>query len=104
MYCSIRCLDQAWSLYHKWECPGAQMGMGQQIGIAHLSLKVLLNSATTEDTKRFDEVQKLVTNIDKIPTKDLLVYGIVSTPPTSLLRIAHLIHATIDYFSFFRLR
>ncbi|XP_012254183.2 SET and MYND domain-containing protein 4-like [Athalia rosae] len=85
MYCSLSCLKDAWSLYHKWECPGSQIGIGQQIGIAHLSLKVLLNAATTQDSNRFNEVQKLVTNIDKLTTEDLLVYGITAVMLTLYL-------------------
>lgn len=79
LYCSLECLNKAWSSYHKWECPGTQVGIGQKIGIAHLSLKVLLAASTTEDRDRFNAVQRLVTNIDKISVDDLLVYGIVSS-------------------------
>ncbi|XP_046603722.1 SET and MYND domain-containing protein 4-like [Neodiprion virginianus] len=96
LYCSSECLDNAWSGYHKWECPGAQMRMGQQIGIAHLSLKVLLVGSTTEDKERFNEVQKLVTNIDKVSPDDLLVYGITAVMLTMYLSMYTDFFTTVD--------
>ena len=78
MYCDIKCQDDAWTSYHQWECPGSRMGVWQQIGIAHLAMKLLLNCATTQDHDKFNQVQSLVTNIDKLMPEDLIVYGIVS--------------------------
>lgn len=77
-YCGMKCRNDAWLNYHQWECPGSQMGLSQQIGIADLALKVFLTCSTTLDNERFNEVQKLVTNIEKLSAEDLLVYSIVS--------------------------
>lgn len=76
-YCSSKCWSSSWPNYHKWECSGYQMGIWRQIGIAHLALKVLLISVTTTEILQFNKVQKLVTNIDKLPEDDLMVYSIV---------------------------
>lgn len=72
----MNCLDEASLSYHRWECPGNQMGLWQEIGVAYLALKVLFKCATTTD--RFNEVQQLVTNLDKLTTTDVISYGIVS--------------------------
>lgn len=77
-YCSPKCWRESWGMYHQWECPGYNMGIWKQIGIAHLAIKVLLVSGTTEDTRKFNEVQKLVTNIELLGDDDLMVYSIVS--------------------------
>lgn len=78
-YCSPECWASSWPSYHKWECPGYQMGIWRQIGIAHLALKVLLISVSTTEIFRFNQVQKLVTNIDKQSDDDLMVYSVVSS-------------------------
>ncbi|XP_033229555.1 SET and MYND domain-containing protein 4-like [Belonocnema kinseyi] len=85
MYCDVKCQDDAWTTYHQWECPGSRMGVWQQIGIAHLAMKLLLNCATTQDTDKFNQVQSLVTNIDKLMPEDLIVYGITATMLTLYL-------------------
>lgn len=78
LYCNMKCWNEDYAFYHRWECPGSQMGLWQQNGIARLALKVFLMCSTTSDRKRFNEVQKLITNLDKLPLKDLIAYGIVS--------------------------
>ncbi|XP_051169953.1 SET and MYND domain-containing protein 4-like [Leptopilina boulardi] len=85
MYCDVKCQDDAWTTYHQWECPGSRMGVWQQIGIAHLAMKLLLNCATTQDVDKFNQVQSLVTNIDKLMPEDLIVYGITATMLTLYL-------------------
>ncbi|XP_063982204.1 SET and MYND domain-containing protein 4-like [Diachasmimorpha longicaudata] len=77
-YCSPKCWRESWGLYHRWECPGYEMGIWRQIGIAHLAVKVLLASSTTKDIEKFNEVQKLVTNIEKLSDDDLMVYSITA--------------------------
>ncbi|XP_076300983.1 protein-lysine N-methyltransferase SMYD4-like [Lasioglossum baleicum] len=84
-YCNINCLNEAWSLYHCWECPGNQMGLWKEIGIGHLALKVLLACTTTTDTIKFNEIQNLITNFDKVPIEELIVYGIAAVMLTSYL-------------------
>lgn len=76
-YCNENCLTKAWSLYHCWECPGNQMNLWKEIGIGHLALKVLLTCSTITDKIKFNEMQNLVTNFDKLSMDDLTIYGIV---------------------------
>ncbi|KAJ8681664.1 hypothetical protein QAD02_017456 [Eretmocerus hayati] len=76
VYCSSLCQDEAWSTYHQWECFGHQTRLWEQIGIAHLALRTYLNYFYPESMKRLDEVNNLVTNIDKIPIEDLFAYGV----------------------------
>lgn len=54
------------------------MGLWQQIGVAHLGLKMVLKCTTTTDSNMFNSVQQLVTGFDNLSTNDLIVYGIVS--------------------------
>ncbi|OXU21510.1 hypothetical protein TSAR_009791 [Trichomalopsis sarcophagae] len=76
VYCTEQCRKKAWSTYHQWECFGNQIGIWDQIGIAHLTVRTFLNCCYTDDTKKFNEIQRLVTNIDKIATQDMFVYGV----------------------------
>lgn len=78
VYCSSRCQKDAWKTYHQWECPGEQFGLWDEIGIAYLTIKTFLNCCYTESNQKFNEVQGLVTNIDKITSQDLMVYGVSS--------------------------
>ncbi|XP_015595002.1 SET and MYND domain-containing protein 4 isoform X2 [Cephus cinctus] len=78
IYCSIECSTAAWDQYHQWECIASQMNLRQQIGIAHLGLKVLLTNISTDEIDRFNEMQNLVTNIEKLAWEDLLVYSITA--------------------------
>ncbi|KAK9298502.1 hypothetical protein QLX08_008182 [Tetragonisca angustula] len=77
-YCNDYCLTEAWSSYHCWECPGSQMELWKEIGIGHLALKVLLTCTTTTDKVKFNEMQNLVTNFDKLSMDDLRIYGITA--------------------------
>ncbi|XP_043788220.1 SET and MYND domain-containing protein 4-like isoform X2 [Apis laboriosa] len=77
-YCNENCLTKAWSLYHCWECPGNQMNLWKEIGIGHLALKVLLTCSTITDKIKFNEMQNLVTNFDKLSMDDLTIYGITA--------------------------
>ncbi|XP_012276058.1 SET and MYND domain-containing protein 4 isoform X2 [Orussus abietinus] len=86
LYCSLKCSKEAFLRYHRFECPGSQMGLYQQIGIAHLALRVLLTCSFTTDKEKFNEVQCLVTNINDKPPEDLLMYGITSLMLTLYLR------------------
>ncbi|XP_017890867.1 SET and MYND domain-containing protein 4-like [Ceratina calcarata] len=74
-YCNEKCLSEAWSSYHRWECPGFQMGLWRDIGIGHLALKVLLTCTTTTDRVRFNDVQNLCTNFNESSMGDLTLYG-----------------------------
>lgn len=76
-YCNEYCSTKAWSLYHCWECPGNQMKLWEEIGIGHLALKVLLTCSTMTDEIKFNEIQNLVTNFDKLSMDELTVYGVV---------------------------
>lgn len=67
---------KSWS-YHQWECSGYQFEIWKQIGIAHLALKSLLISVETDDITRFNDVEELVTNIDKLNPEDLILYSVV---------------------------
>ncbi|XP_031849930.2 protein-lysine N-methyltransferase SMYD4 [Nomia melanderi] len=84
-YCNANCLNEAWSSYHRWECPGSQMNLWREIGIGHLALKVLLTCVTTTDTIKFNEIQNLITNFNKLPIEDLIVYGITAMMLTTYL-------------------
>ncbi|XP_043594924.1 SET and MYND domain-containing protein 4-like isoform X2 [Bombus pyrosoma] len=84
-YCNEHCLTKAWSLYHCWECPGNQMELWKEIGIGHLALKVLLTCSTMTDEIKFNEIQNLVTNFDKLSMDDLTVYGITAVMLTIYL-------------------
>lgn len=84
-YCNEYCLTKAWSLYHCWECPGNQMELWKEIGIGHLALKVLFTCSTMTDEIKFNEVQNLVTNFDKLSMDDLTVYGITAVMLTIYL-------------------
>lgn len=53
------------------------MELWKEIGIGHLALKVLLTCSTMTDEIKFNEIQNLVTNFDKLSMGDLTVYGIV---------------------------
>lgn len=77
-FCDINCWNEGCLSYHRWECPGNQMGLWQQIGIAHLALKTLLKCTYTTDNVIFNKVQELTTNFDNLGANDLIVYGIVS--------------------------
>ncbi|CAK9806895.1 SET and MYND domain-containing protein 4 [Anthophora quadrimaculata] len=92
-YCNENCLTEAWSSYHCWECPGSQMELWKEIGIGHLALKVLLTCATTTDVTKFNEIQNLVTNFDKVSMDDLTVYGITAIMLTTYL---------LEYTNFFK--
>ncbi|XP_068988865.1 SET and MYND domain-containing protein 4-like isoform X3 [Bombus flavifrons] len=84
-YCNEYCSTKAWSLYHCWECPGNQMELWKEIGIGHLALKVLLTCSTMTDEIKFNEIQNLVTNFDKLSMDDLTVYGITAVMLTIYL-------------------
>ncbi|XP_076384434.1 protein-lysine N-methyltransferase SMYD4 isoform X2 [Megalopta genalis] len=84
-YCTVNCLNEAWSLYHCWECPGSHMDIWKEIGIGHLALKVLLTCTTTTDTIEVNEIQNLVTHFDEVPIEDLIVYGITAVMLTTYL-------------------
>ncbi|CAK9800854.1 SET and MYND domain-containing protein 4 [Anthophora plagiata] len=92
-YCNENCLTEAWSSYHCWECPGSQMELWKEIGIGYLALKVLLTCATTTDITKFNEIQNLVTNFDKVSMDDLTVYGITAIMLTTYL---------LEYTNFFK--
>ncbi|XP_076750657.1 protein-lysine N-methyltransferase SMYD4 [Xylocopa sonorina] len=78
LYCNENCLNKAWSSYHCWECPGSQMELWKEIGIGHLALKVLLTCTTTTDRIKFNEMQNLVTNFDKLSIGALTEFGIAA--------------------------
>ncbi|XP_076297821.1 protein-lysine N-methyltransferase SMYD4-like isoform X2 [Lasioglossum baleicum] len=82
-YCDTNCLNEAWSSYHRWECPGTQMGLWKRKPIGHLALKVLLLCTTTTDT--FNEMQNFKTNFDKLPMLQLVAYGTQAAMLTSYL-------------------
>ncbi|CAL7948204.1 unnamed protein product [Xylocopa violacea] len=78
LYCNENCSNKAWSSYHCWECPGSQMELWKEIGIGHLALKVLLTCTTTMDKIKFNEMQNLVTNFDKLSIGVLTEFGIAA--------------------------
>lgn len=78
LFCNVNCSNEACASYHRWECAGNQMGLWQQIGVAHLGLKTLLKCTTTNDSGAFNSIQQLVTGFDNLSANDLIVYGIVS--------------------------
>ncbi|CAK9830542.1 SET and MYND domain-containing protein 4 [Anthophora retusa] len=92
-YCNENCLTEAWSSYHCWECPGSQMKLWKEIGIGYLALKVLLTCTTTIDVIKFNEIQNLVTNFDKVSMDNLTVYGITAIMLTTYL---------LEYTNFFK--
>ncbi|KAK0181455.1 hypothetical protein PV327_003741 [Microctonus hyperodae] len=96
LYCSKKCWSISWLSYHKWECVGYEMSIWKQIGIAHLALKVFFSSIETHDNTKFNEVQKLVTNIDKLSTDDLIIYSITARMLVQYLEVYTNILKTID--------
>lgn len=60
-----------------------------QIGIAHLTIRTFLNSCYTEDKVEFSIIQNLVTNIDKISSNDMFIYGVVSYFGNDFLSYPH---------------
>lgn len=77
-YCGEKCLNEAWSSYHCWECPGSQMHLWEKVGIAHLASKVLFNCSTMADKIRFNQMQNLVSHFDKISNSDFRMNGITA--------------------------
>lgn len=75
-YCSIECRDQAWNLFHQWEC-GFGLELAYNIGIAHLGLRVALTgiSAVKED---YSSVKNLLDHVDKLHPDDLYQYTLVN--------------------------
>ncbi|XP_014467646.1 PREDICTED: SET and MYND domain-containing protein 4-like [Dinoponera quadriceps] len=98
LFCDANCWDEAYSSYHRWECAGNQMGLWQQIGVAHLGLKTLLKCTTTNDSSMFNSIQQLVTCFDNLTANDLIVYGITATMLTLYLT------KYTDYFKVFNIR
>lgn len=85
MYCNEKCLNEAWSSYHRWECPGFGIGLWREIGIGHLALKVLLVCTTTADRARFNDMQNLRMNFSKRSINDLTSYGTTAVMLTTYL-------------------
>ncbi|OAD52317.1 SET and MYND domain-containing protein 4 [Eufriesea mexicana] len=92
-YCDNKCLSEAWTSYHCWECPGSQMELWKNIGLAHLALKVLLTCSTTKDEIKFNDIQNLDTPFDKLPAESLILYGITAIMLTTYL---------LEYTTFFK--
>lgn len=74
----MSCWDEACLSHHRWICPASQMGLLRQVGITHLALKLLCVCATTTNNEKFNDVQQLVTNFNKLAPADVISYGIVS--------------------------
>ncbi|KAK0178103.1 hypothetical protein PV328_002084 [Microctonus aethiopoides] len=96
LYCSKKCWSISWLSYHKWECVGYEMSIWKQIGIAHLAVKVFFSSIEIHDNTKFNEVQKLVTNIDKLSTDDLIIYSITARMLVQYLEVYTNVLSTID--------
>uniref|UniRef100_A0A8D9AGY5 Protein-lysine N-methyltransferase SMYD4 n=1 Tax=Cacopsylla melanoneura TaxID=428564 RepID=A0A8D9AGY5_9HEMI len=75
VYCSEVCRSQAWSLYHRWECHGA-LHFLETVGIAHLALKLILISGTSE---RYNDVYHLETHLQDMRPEDLYQYVLTAT-------------------------
>ncbi|KAG8035770.1 hypothetical protein G9C98_001426 [Cotesia typhae] len=86
LYCSRECWMKSWS-YHKFECSGYQSEIWKQIGIAHLALKSLLISVEMDDVTRFNDVEELVTNIDKLNSEDLIMYSVLIANGHAITRL-----------------
>lgn len=78
LYCNMNCWEEACLSHHRWICLASQMGLLRQIGITHLALKLLCVCATTTNNEKFNDVQQLVTNFNKLTSEDAFSYGIVS--------------------------
>ena len=105
-YCDAKCLDEAWSSYHRWECPGSQMCLWKEIGLGHLAMKVLLTCTTTMNKFKFNEMQNLLTNFEKLSIEDLTLYGITAvmltvylSEYTDFFKINDLDHCLVQKFS-----
>ncbi|XP_076298565.1 protein-lysine N-methyltransferase SMYD4-like isoform X2 [Lasioglossum baleicum] len=81
-YCDTNCLKEAWSSYHCWEC---QMGLLKECWTGQLAVKLLLVCTTTTDTIKFNEMQNLITNFDKVPLEDLIMHCLTSVILTTYL-------------------
>ncbi|EFN62504.1 SET and MYND domain-containing protein 4 [Camponotus floridanus] len=77
LFCNMKCWDEACLSYHRWLCLASQMGLLRQIGITHLALKLLCVCATTTNNEKFNDVQQLVTNFNKLTPEDAFSYGIL---------------------------
>ncbi|XP_072746541.1 SET and MYND domain-containing protein 4 [Anoplolepis gracilipes] len=78
LFCNMSCWDEACLSHHRWICPASQMGLLRQVGITHLALKLLCVCATTANKEKFNDVQQLVTNFNKLAPGDVISYGITA--------------------------
>ncbi|CAL1689834.1 unnamed protein product [Lasius platythorax] len=85
LFCNMNCWDKACLSHHRWICPASQMGLLRQVGITHLALKLLCVCTTTTNNERFNDVQQLVTNFNKLAPADIISYGITATMLTLYL-------------------
>ncbi|XP_058803847.1 SET and MYND domain-containing protein 4-like isoform X2 [Phymastichus coffea] len=85
IYCTEKCRIDAWLTHHQWECFGNQIDIWNKIGIAHLTIRTFLTCCYTEDKIMFNNIQRLVTNINEISTQDMFIYGITALMMTLYL-------------------
>ncbi|KAM0725205.1 SET and MYND domain-containing protein 4 [Formica fusca] len=85
IFCNMSCWDEACLSHHRWICPASQMGLLRQVGITHLALKLLCVCATTTNNEKFNDVQQLVTNFNKLAPADVISYGITAVMLTLYL-------------------
>jgi len=88
-YCSDDCRKASWDMYHYFEC--GKLKLLEQIGIAHLSLRIILLTPTEELLKKrkprienpylnvYESVYNLVTHSDEMITEDFLSYSVTAT-------------------------
>ncbi|XP_014236849.1 SET and MYND domain-containing protein 4-like [Trichogramma pretiosum] len=96
IYCSKQCMEEAWSTYHCYECFGHQIDLWNQIGIAHLTVRTFLKCCAESDMNKFNTIHHLVTNIDKIGTNDMYVYGVSALMMTLYLKTYTDFFQTVD--------
>lgn len=77
------------------------MCLWREIGLGHLAMKVLLTCTTTMNKFKFNEMQNLLTNFEKLSIEDLTLYGIVCVSQNDIYKLytkmkLYLIHAILQ--------
>lgn len=74
LFCSEKCRQESWNLYHCWECKWGTSIL-KRIGIAHLALRLTLETSNSNNEN--DQIYNLLTHIDDIKLKEMYQYCLV---------------------------
>lgn len=75
LYCSEECRDEAYHLFHKWECKS--LNFLHNLGVGHLVLRTTIIAAQNRSPVHCQQVSDLVTHLGDVPGDDLLQYTLV---------------------------